>query len=171
VLTALSRLHAEGELVRVRNGLYWKGLGSRFGPGRPGLLESAVNAAGGSGAGPAGWSATQVLGLSTQLPATPEVAVAGPVPTLVGVRFHRRSNTVRLGLGFYEVALLEALRAYPLYAEVGLDDVARNVRRLQDEGKVRLAEVERAAASEHSRALRWNLDALRGLLGSGCPAA
>ena len=59
VLTALSRLHADGELVRVRNGLYWKGLQSRFGSGRPNLLDAAVAVAG-TGAGPTGWSAAQI---------------------------------------------------------------------------------------------------------------
>jgi hypothetical protein len=165
VLTALSRLHAEGGLVRLRNGLYWKGVSSRFGPGRPSLLEAAVSAAGNRGAGPAGWSATQVLGLSTQLPATPEVAVAGAAPTLVGVRFHRRNNTARHELGFYEVALIEALRDFPRYSEVDIESVARTVARLEAEGKVRLARVKRVAASEHSPALRRNLEAVTELLG------
>jgi hypothetical protein len=164
ILTALSRLHADGELVRVRNGLYWKGLRSRFGSGRPNLLDAAVVVAG-TGAGPTGWSATQVLGLSTQLPAVPEVAVAGPVPTLEGVRFHRRNNAARHELNFYEVALMEALRTYPRYAEVGIDRVAAAVRRLEKEGKVEWSKIERVARSEHSPKLRQNLARVDELLG------
>ena len=113
VNTALSRLAADGEVVRVRNGLYWKGVKSRFGSGIPGLLDAAIAAAGGDGAGPSGWSAAQALGLSTQVPAIPEVAVAGPVPSLRGVRFHKRNNLARRDLSVCEIALLEALRSYP----------------------------------------------------------
>ena len=171
VLTALSRLHADGELVRVRNGLYWKGVKSRFGSGRPGLLEAAVKAAGDKGVGPAGWSATQVLGLSTQLPAIPEVAVPGPAPSFDGVRFHRRNNTARRELDFYEVALVEALRDFPRYSEVDMETVALTVKRLADEGKLRLKRVERVASSERSPALRRNLGELRALLNEASPAA
>jgi hypothetical protein len=170
VLTALSRLHADGELVRIRNGLYWKGVRSRFGPGRPGLLDAALAAGGGKGAGPAGWSATQVLGLSTQVPAIPEVAVAGPVRTLEGVRFHRRSNVERRDLNFYEVALIEALRDFPRYSELDIEAIARRVRSLEEEGKVHLARVTRVASSEHSSALRQNLETVRTLL-DDTPAA
>lgn len=171
VLSALSRLHANGDLVRVRNGLYWKGVPSRYGPGRPGLLEAAVSIAGGKGVGPAGWSASQVLGLSTQLAATPEVAVAGPAPALEGVRFHRRSNSARRDLGFYEVALLEALRDFPRHAEVDIEAVARSAQRLETEGKLRFSKVERVAKSEHSSALRRNLEAVRIILARDQPAA
>jgi len=165
VLTALSRLHADGELVRVRNGLYWKGLRSRFGSGRPNLLDAAVAVGGGMGAGPTGWSATQVLGLSTQLPAMPEVAVAGPVPILEGVRFHRCNNAPRCDLNFHEVALMEVLRTYPRYAEVGIDRVAATVRRLEAEGKVDWSKIERVARSEHSPKLRHNLATVDELVG------
>jgi hypothetical protein len=164
VLTALSRLHADGELVRVRNGLYWKGLRSRFGSGRPNLLDAAVAVAG-TGAGPTGWSATQILGLSTQLPAVPEVAVAGPVPTLEGVRFHRRNNAARHELNFFEVALMEALRSYPRYAEVGIDRVAATVRRLEAEGEADWSKIKRVARSEHSPKLRQNLATVDDMLG------
>lgn len=171
VLTALSRLCAEGELVRVRNGLYWKGVRSHFGPGRPGLLDAAVKVAGGKGVGPAGWSATQVLGLSTQLPAIPEVSVAGPTPSLKGVRFHRRNNVARWRLSFHEVALIEALRDFPRHSEVGIDEVARTVRRLRTDGKVDLSKVERVASFEHSRALHRNLESMLALLDTDRPAA
>lgn len=160
VNTALSRLAAAGDLVRVRNGLYWKGVKSRFGAGRPGLLDAAIAVAGTDGAGPSGWSAAHALGLSTQLPATPEVAVAGPVPSFAGVRFHKRNNLARRNLGFWEIALLEALRSYPAYAEVGLDELAIRALSLSNEGKVRFPCLQAAALSEHSLALRQNLAAV-----------
>jgi hypothetical protein len=160
VNTALSRLARAGNLVRVRNGLYWKGVTSRFGTGRPGLLDAAIAADGNDGAGPSGWSAAHALGLSTQLPATPEVAVAGPVPSFEGVRFHKRNNLARRNLGFWEIALLEVLRSYPAYAEVGLDEVATRVRSLSAEGKVRFPFLKSAARTERSPALRRNLAAV-----------
>jgi len=160
VNTALSRLARSGCLVRVRNGLYWKGATSRFGPGRPGLLDAAIAVVGVDGAGPSGWSAAHALGLSTQLPATPEVAIAGPVPSFEGVRFHKRNNLARRSLGFWEIALLEALRSYPAYAEVGLDELATRACSLSAEGKVRFPSLKSAARSERSPALRRNLAAV-----------
>jgi hypothetical protein len=160
VNTALSRLSAAGEVVRVRRGLYWKGVKSRFGAGHPGLLDAAIAAAGTDGAGPSGWSATQALGLSTQVPATPEVAVAGPVPSFQGVRFHKRNNLARRDLGFWEIALLEVLRSYPAYAEADLDELATRVCSLVAEEKVRFNHLEKAARSERSPALRRNLVAV-----------
>ncbi len=169
VNTALSRLSAAGEVVRVRNGLYWKGVKSRFGAGRPGLLDAAVAAAGGDGAGPSGWSAAQALGLSTQVPATPEVAVAGPVPIFTGVRFHKRNNLARRSLGFWEIAVLEVLRSYPACAEASLDEIATRVCSLVGDGKVRLGQLETVASAERSPALRRNLAAVRAMLPArGC---
>ncbi len=161
VNTAMSRLAAAGELLRVHHGLYWKGVNTRFGAGRPGLVDVAIAVAGPDGAGPSGWSAAQALGLSTQVPAEPEVAVAGPVPSFEGVRFHKRNNLARRDLGFWEIALLEALRSYPAYAEVSVAEFAARVRALVAEGKVRLAHLEMAARREHSPALRHNLAAVR----------
>jgi hypothetical protein len=107
----MSRLAAAGELLRVHHGLYWKGVQTRFGAGRPGLVDVAI-------------------------------AVAGPVPSFEGVRFHKRNNLARRDLSFWEIALLEALRSYPAYAEVSVAEFAARVRALVAEGKVRLTELE-----------------------------
>lgn len=155
---ALSRLCAEGDLVRVRNGLYWKGVKSHYGSGRPGLVDAAMAAAGNVGVGPSGWAASQALGLSTQLPAEPELAVAGPIPSFVGVTFHKRNNLSRRGLNAMEVALLEVLRSYPTYCEVGPTELRERVRALATEGKLNLDNVARAAVHERSPALRRNLN-------------
>jgi len=171
VLTALSRLYADGELVRVRNGLYWKGVNSPYGKGRPDRLASAVAAAGGKGVGPSGWTAAQVLGLSTQMAATPELAVTGPAPALKGVRFHTRNNAARRDLSFLEIALLEVLREFPRYTEVSIDEVARRVGDLEADREIRMAKVDKVAASEHSRKLRENLGAVRDILNASTAAA
>lgn len=155
--TALSRLHADGELLRVRNGLYWKGVKSRFGSGRPDRASAAIAAAGGVGAGPTGWSATNLLGLSTQVPAEPEVAVAGPIPTFPGVRFHKRNNLARRDLNVMEIALLEALRLYPNYSEVSLSELKDRVHTLVADGKIRMDKLADAARTERSPRLRHNL--------------
>ena len=164
VLVVLSRLHAKGDLIRVRNGLYWKGVNSPYGKGSPDLLASAMAAAGERGVGPSGWSATHALGLSTQMPAIPELAVTGPAPKFEGVRFHTRNNATRRGLSFYELALLEALREFPRFAEVDIAEVARKVADLEAKGKIRMAKVEKVAAREHSPRLRENLAIVRELL-------
>src|SRR5437870_195223 len=75
VESALSRLASDGHLRRVRRGLYWKGVKSRFGTGKPRPAEIALAIAKDRAIGPTGWTASHALGLSTQLPAVPEFAV------------------------------------------------------------------------------------------------
>lgn len=161
VLTALSRLNAEGELVRVRNGLYWKGVNSRYGSGRPDSSAAAVALAEGRGVGPTRWSATQALGLSTQVPPVADLVVTGPAPKMRGVRFHTRNNAARQNLSYLEVAVLETLRDFPRYVEVDLDELATKVEGLDVAGKISMKKVEKAAASERSPRLRENLEELR----------
>jgi hypothetical protein len=98
------------------------------------------------------------------MPAMPELAVAGPVPTFEGVRFHRRNNVARHDLRFVEIALMEVLRDFPRHSEADIEEVARTVRRLENEGKLRFSKVEKAASSERSPALRRNLETVRELL-------
>ena len=84
VAQALSRMARSGEVRRVRRGLYWRGASTRLGmaPPPPGRLASAV--VGGTGSGPAGWSAALVLGLSTQVARSEAVAVPGRSPRSPG---------------------------------------------------------------------------------------
>ncbi len=109
--SALSRLTAAEELVRVRRGLCWRGKTTRFGMTAPSLLEAAIAVAG-RGSGPAGVAAAHLLGLTTQVAVTIEIAVAGKVPEpLQEVRFRSRSFTRReQRLSQIEVAVLEVLR-------------------------------------------------------------
>lgn len=148
VETALSRLAAEGELIRVRRGLYWRGKKTRFGMTRPSVLEVAV-AVGGRGAGPSGVAAAQLLGLTTQVPATVEVAVPGTVPDpMPGVRFRSRPYSRREHrLTPLEVAVLEVLRD-PDSAEVSWPRVMTRVRELIAEGTVRADVLDKQATEE-----------------------
>ncbi len=161
VLTALSRLHSDGALARVRNGLYWKGVNSRFGKGRPDASAAAIALAKGRGVGPTAWSATQALGLSTQVPPIAELAVIGPAPKMEGVRFHTRNNTARRDLSFLEIAVIETLREFPRYAEADLFELAKKIDALELNNKISLKKVEKVATSERSPRLRENLEALR----------
>src|SRR5439155_9333602 len=87
-------------------------------------LAVALEVAGRSGVGPAGWTASHVLGLSSQVPPVVDVAVAGRTRVSVaGIRFHARANLDRLRLSFHEVALLELLREWPLASEARWADV------------------------------------------------
>lgn len=169
VESAFSRLALEeSSLIRVRRGLYWKGVNSRFGPGRPRPEDVASEVAEGRGIGPAGWSASHALGLSTQVPAVPEFAVVGPPPTGVpGVRFHSRRNFARLGLRYEEVALLEVLREWPAYVDRDWSDLERAVIRLRDDGRIRPNRMLKAATEEKVPALRTHVAELFGNLGDG----
>ena len=135
VETAFSRLAAEGKLVRVRKGLYWKGVPSRFGAGRPSPVDVALEVTGKKGVGPAGWTASHALGLSTQVPVTVELAIPGmPRTAPKGVLFHSRSNLDRLNLGYYEIALLEVLRDWPERTESDWSDLLASVKDLESRG-------------------------------------
>jgi len=157
VESALSRLVAAGEILRVRRGMYWKGKQTRFGMTRPTPLQIAIQVAG-PGSGPTGVAAAHLLGLTTQVPATAEVAVPGRVPDPVdGVRFRARSFDRRLrGLRPLEVAVLELLRD-PGSAEVPWDEIATRVLELAVRGDVRLSVLTDEAADEAAPAVRGRL--------------
>lgn len=157
----LSRLAAEGEVLNVRKGLYWKGPKTRVGMPFPRPTEVALEVAG-SGAGPAELSAAHALGLTTQVPATEVIAVPGRVPSRVsGARFVSRSIERRVrGLRPMEVALLEVLRAGPSVLEVPMTRVAEVARRLVEAGEVRPKALEEQVYEEHHVALRQRWRAL-----------
>lgn len=162
VETALSRLAGAGRgLTHVRKGLYWKGVKSAFGTGRP-SPESVVRKVAGNRSGPSGWTASHALGLSTQVPAIPEFAIFGPAPTgIPGVVFHSRWNPERSRLRYTEIALLEVLRDWPAKVEAEWDDLVDIVHRLESDGRVRVDKVLEIASQEGSSRLRTNANALR----------
>lgn len=154
VETALSRLARAGLLQRVHRGLYWKGVHSRFGSGRPPALTVGVELAGRRGVGPAGWTASHLLGLSTQVPPTIELTVAGRHAPRApeGIRFHTRANLDRLGLGFHEIALLEVLRDWPLTVGVDWMRLLVVVQELESKGLVNLEHLKRIVGGEPPKA-------------------
>ena len=148
---ALSRLaSATGPLVRVGRGVYWRGVDSRFGAGAPPALEAALEVAG-PGSGPAGWSALRFLGLTTQLPALPHVAVPGRQPALRNARVSKRSNALRVLLNPAEVAVLEVLREDWIdRIDGGQEALAEALRRLTTDGQVRPDSLDEVAGRETS---------------------
>jgi len=163
VNTALSRMATDpsGPITRVRNGLYWvKPTSSRFGFGRPDPVAAALSIAG-PGAGPSGWSASQMLGLTTQVPAVVTIATLGRPPKgFKDIHFVTRANLDRRDLNPVEVATLEVLRDFPLHTDVGtsLDDVRRHFIDFVNSGDADPDCLIRVARKEHHAGARANLD-------------
>ena len=156
---ALSRAAKSGDLVRVRRGLYWKGVKTRFGTTKPdtfamglGVLEAFGIT---SGVGPTGWSASQALGLSTQIPAETHIAVPGrpPVP-VAGVKYHTRSSRSRGALAPLEVALLEVLRDFPYRIEADWEVLTERVLDLHTRGSIDLKKIATVSERETNVAAR-----------------
>ena len=159
---ALSRLVRRGALDRVRRGNNPKPLSSRFGRGSAAAEEVALLSAGGKAPGPAGPSAAAALGLSTQVPPHPTVAVVGRPPTSVpNVRFVERSNLERVAarLGPLDVAVLEILRDDLAWVEVSRSDVAARIRKLVRADRIDARRLRHAAKGEPRR-VRVALEAL-----------
>ena len=155
VESAFSRLAAEGNILRIRKGLYWKGTATALGMSPPRVDEVALKL-GGAGSGPAGVAAAHWLGLTSQVPSTYLAAVParapGPWP---GVRFTRRPPERLLrSLTPSEVAVLEILRAGPAVAETAWEKLPEVIAQLAASGAVRLDALDEAAATEPHRSAR-----------------
>src|SRR5665811_1565556 len=160
VETELSRLVKRGSVLRVRNGLYWKGPITKLGMVPPRPAEVASEVAGPSG-GPSGISAARHFWLTTQVPSVVTYAVAGRVPDTVvrGVRLVSRPVARRFRkLNETEVALIEVLRDYPLVVEKPLDALVSVTKEALAAGTIRKHLVDEEIREErHTRAReRWN---------------
>lgn len=166
VEAALHRLsRSDVPLVPVRRGLYFKGKSTRFGRTRPDPLRVGYEIAQArgytSGVGPAGYSAARALGLTTQVPASHEIAVPGRAPAdLTGVHFTSRSAGARSGLRALEVAVLEILREWPRYSEGTWETFRARVGELAAQDQVAPAAIQRAAHLERHLSARANADRL-----------
>lgn len=151
----LSRLAVPGgPIQRVRQGVYWRrSPPSRFGSAHPDPADVAIVVAG-PGAGPAGASAANNLGLSTQVPRHPLIAVVGRAPKgLSGVRIVARSNPHRVLLSPAEVAVLEGVRDFDRYADIPWTHARRRLRRLAADGTIDLRLIANVASHERSAGL------------------
>lgn len=159
VESALSRLAKAGELHRIRRGMYFRPSVSRFGGGGVSAVAAALRLAADKAAGPSGAAAAAMLGLSTQMPAVPEIAVVGRPPTAIdGVRFRERSNAKRIlvNLRPKEVAILELARDDFAPAEIPFDDIKTHLKTLLAAGEIDSTKIKDAAAGE-PRAVRKHI--------------
>jgi hypothetical protein len=154
VCQALTRLSRNGELARIRRGLYWRGRSTVLGMAPPPASRIARELANCHGTGPAGLSAALMLGLSTQVPRREVIAVPARVPQTDVVRLvsraastKRRSERLRPA----EVALLEVLRDWDALVQVPGDQAARSIGRLMDSAAIRSEVLARASATEPPR--------------------
>lgn len=157
---ALSRLAAEGELQRIRKGLYFRPKPTVLGPSVP-SATAALAQTFPAPLHPSGLTAASALGLTTQNPARAEYATpaaAGP-GALAGATVHTRRPHTRYGLSDQDGALLELLRDQARASDLDVNTtIARLVARLADPTDfARLAE---AALAEPPR-----VRALLGALG------
>jgi hypothetical protein len=133
----LIRMAIDGDIVKVRCGVYYRGKITRFGMTRPSLLEVAIYVAG-PGSGAAGVSAAHLLGLTTQVPGVVDVATAGAAPApLDGVRFRVRPlGRNEHSLTRLEVAVIELL-IDPEAAEAPWAEVRKRLVELVARGSIR----------------------------------
>ena len=153
---ALSRLVEHGELLRVRNGLYWRGSETPLGMSPPNPREVVSVYAEGLPVGPAGVSAANYLGLTTQVPRLPEYAAPAIVPDIDRIRIHRRAGrraeARRLArLAVAEVAFLEVLDAWERVVELSPNEAIARLVAAFDDGTVDVSKIVRAARHEPAR--------------------
>jgi hypothetical protein len=143
-----------GELMRVRKGLYWRGRQTVLGMSPPSVDRLVAEVASGAGVGPAGFSAANLLRLSTQVPRRAEIAVPRYAPRDAGaVRFvsrHGRTGRQAARLTPTEVAFLEVLASWDRVVELPHDEAAARLRRMLVEGQISAKRLARAAATETS---------------------
>lgn len=162
VESAFSRMAADGDILRIRKGLYWKGATTALGMSPPRAEEVALEL-GGPGSGPAGIAAAQWLGLTSQVPTTFLTAVPGRAPSpCPGVRFTQRPiDRLLHSLTPTEVAVLEVLRAGPAVVETPWEELPDVIAGLAASGSVRLDVLDEAAATEPHRQARARWSEIR----------
>lgn len=164
---ALSRLVERGELLRIRNGLYWKGADTPFGMSPPNPREVVTVYSAPYPSGPAGMSAANLLGLTTQIPRVPEYAAPSTVPDIERISLVRhspkRANARRSArLNESEVALLEVLGAWERAVELPPDEAFARLVAAMRGGELDANRLAKAAVCEPARVrvrLRSLLDA------------
>jgi hypothetical protein len=131
VAKALSRLTQEGFLQRVAKGVYYRPTPSSFGPSMPSasaVMSGSIPAP----VYPAGLSAANALGLTTQNPYRAEFATAatGPPAALREFIVHVDRPASRNVLSAEEGAILEVLRDRAASSDLPADETAKRLLRL-----------------------------------------
>jgi Family of unknown function (DUF6088) len=151
VAKTLSRLTQEGDLRRVAKGVYYRPEQTSFGPS---MASSLAVAAGTLNAPvyPAGLSAANELGLSTQNPYRPEFATVAPAAPTALREFvvHTGRPVEREHLSTEEGAILEILRERAQSSDLSPERTAERLLRLLD-NEDRYRRLARAALAEPPR--------------------
>lgn len=148
----LASLVGEGELRRIRRGLYWRGTKSPLGMAPPTTDALIQELAPGPGVGPAGLYAANLLRLSTQVPRRAEIAVPARAPEdVANIRFvarPARAARARARLNQTEVALLEVLASWESAIELRPDEAWARLLDVVASGSARAERIARAARTE-----------------------
>lgn len=165
VAMTLSRLASEGELQRVRKGLYYRPRQTRFGQSIP-VASAAVAQSLRAPVHPAGLTAANALGFTTQNPARLEYATpaSDPPTALADAIVHTRRPAAREGLSAEDGALLEFLRERAESSDLSPAQTLERLRLLLSE-RGRFVRLVRAAEKEPAR-VRAMLGALGEELGA-----
>ena len=151
VATELSRLTREGELNRVGKGVYYHSTPTSFGPSLPSASNSTAETVK-AALHPAGASAANVLGLTTQNPGLREYATtgAGAPKALRNALVHTGRPRARRELSPEDGALLEILRDRGRSSDLSPNQTTRRVLHLLADER-RFTQVAHAAAEEPPR--------------------
>jgi len=163
VARSLSRLVEDGELRRVRRGVYWSGTKTPLGIAPPHPMAVLSHIYGPSApVGPARLDAAGMLGLTSQVGALPTFAVPYLVEglTMNLVNRERRRDRSTQGLNATEVALLEVLDGWDELVEVPMPTAISRIAEFIDGGGIRPERIAPGANSEppaNRELLRWIL--------------
>lgn len=165
VATTLSRLAREGELQRIRKGVYYRPRMTVIGPSFAAASASTASSLM-LPIHPAGLSAANMLGFTAQNPARREYATpaSDPPTALQGSRVRTRRPATRAELSPEEGALMEFLRDRAITSDLSPAETARRLQALLRD-RERFARLTRAAKDEPPR-VRAMLGALGELAGA-----
>jgi Family of unknown function (DUF6088) len=142
VATELSRLARDGQLQRVGKGVYYRAVPTSFGLSVPGASAAAAETLR-VPVHPAGLTAANALGLTTQNPMRLEFATpaAKPPTALRNAIVHTGRPASRSGLSADEGAVLEILRERARSSDLSPEDTIRHLKRAasREETYARLA--------------------------------
>lgn len=122
VAQVLSRLARAGEIDRVAKGVYHLPRETVLGPSRP-ERDAVARAATSAAVHPTGLAAANLLGFTTQNPASPQLAVSSAAKprSLAAARVTTRRPASRAKLSTSDAALLEFLRARGATSDLDAD--------------------------------------------------
>jgi hypothetical protein len=148
----LADLVRQGELRRVRKGLYWRGIDTPLGMAPPPPDALAAELTDRKGIGPAGLSAANALRLSTQIPRSAEYAVVSRPPndgdTVHFVNRSTRSLRAERALSPTDVAALEVLDGWDRLIETGPNEAMSKLSSLIASGSIDPGRLAGASATE-----------------------